>query len=90
VEVARGVEVGAKAWTMTSVDAVSSLEASFPTSPSAVLDGAGENLPLAGYIVGAFSIVSSLEALLGVPVPRRLANGGVPSCGRRVFSVLIS
>jgi hypothetical protein len=79
------LEVGVKAWTTTSVDAVSSFEASFPASPSAVLDVTGENLPLAGYIVGAFSVVSSLEALLGVPVPWRLANGGVPSCGRHVF-----
>jgi hypothetical protein len=85
----RLLEVGAKAWTTTSVDVVSSLEASFPTSPSAVLDGAGENLPFVGYIIDAFSVVFSLEALLGVLVLQRLANGGVPSCGRRVFSVLL-
>ena len=54
----------------TSADSVPSLEVSFPTSLPVILDVAGENLPFAGYIVGAFSVVSSLEALIGVPVPR--------------------
>ena len=53
-----------------SADAVPFLEVSFPTSPPTVLDVAGENIPLAGYFVGAFSVVSSLETLLGFPVPR--------------------
>jgi hypothetical protein len=53
-------------------DDVPFLEAPFPTSPPAVLDVAGENLPLAGYIVDAFSIVFSWKALLGVLVPRLL------------------
>ena len=61
------VEVGAKTWTTTFVDAVPFLEASFPTSPPTVLDVAGENLSLAGYLVGAFSVVFSLEASLGRP-----------------------
>jgi hypothetical protein len=30
------------------------LEASFPTSPPTVLDVAGVNLPMKGYLVGAF------------------------------------
>ena len=41
----RWFEVGAKAWTMTSVDVVPFLKASFPTSSLNVLDVAGENLP---------------------------------------------
>jgi hypothetical protein len=61
----RLLEVGAKAWMTMSADTVTMLEASFPTSPPTVLDVAGENLPLAGYFVGAFTIVSSLEVLLG-------------------------
>jgi hypothetical protein len=61
--------VGAKAWTTTSTNAVPFLEASFPTTTPTVLDVAGVNLSLAGYFVGAFSIVSSLEALLGFLVP---------------------
>ena len=55
-----------------SADAVPFLEVSFPTSPPTVLDVAGENIPLAGYFVGAFSVVSSLETLIGFPVPRLL------------------
>jgi hypothetical protein len=42
------------AWTMMSADVVPSLEASFSTSSPTVLEVAGENLPLAGYSVGAF------------------------------------
>jgi hypothetical protein len=61
-----------KAWMMTSVDAMPFLKASFFTSPPTVLDIADENLPLAGYLVSAFSVVSSLEALLGFAVPRLL------------------
>ena len=41
-------EVRAKAWTATSTDAVPSLEVSFTTSLSTVLDFAGENLPSSG------------------------------------------
>ena len=41
----RWFEVGAKAWTTTSVDVVPFLKASFPTSSPTVLDVAGENLP---------------------------------------------
>jgi hypothetical protein len=55
-----------------SADVVPFLEASFPTSPPTVLDVASENLPLAGYFVGICSVVSSLEALLDIPVPRLL------------------
>jgi hypothetical protein len=66
------LEVEAKAWTTTSVDDVPFFEASFPTSPPTVLDVVGENLLLTGYLVGAFSVVSSLEALLGFLVPRLL------------------
>ena len=54
----------------SSADIVPSLEVSFLASPPVVLDVACENLPLAGYIVGALSIVSSLEALLGIPILR--------------------
>jgi hypothetical protein len=52
----------------TSADAISSLEASFPTSPPTVLDVAGENLPVSDYLVGASSVVSSLGAWLGFSV----------------------
>ena len=45
------VEVGAKTWTTTFVDAVPFLEASFPTSPPTVLDVAGENLSLSALLV---------------------------------------
>jgi len=41
-------EVGAKAWTATSMDAVPSLEASFTTSLPTALDVAGETLPSSG------------------------------------------
>jgi len=51
---------------------ITSLEASFPTSPPTVLDVAGENLPLAGYFVGASWVVSSSKALLGFPVAQLL------------------
>jgi len=65
-----------------SADAVPFLEVSFPTSPPTVLDVAGENIPLAGYFVGAFSVVSSLEALLGFPILRLFllpsGHGGAP------------
>jgi hypothetical protein len=44
------------------VDVVPFLEASFPTSPPTILDVAGENLLLMGYLVGVFS-VSSIEAV---------------------------
>lgn len=64
-------EIRAKAWTTTSADAVPFLEASFHTSPPTVLDVVSENLLLMGYLVGVFS-VSSLEALLGIPVPQLL------------------
>jgi hypothetical protein len=75
------LKVGAKARTTMSVDVVPSLETYFPTSPPTILDVVGENLPLACYLVGAFSVVSSLEALLGFPVPRLLlvSLGGAPS-----------
>ena len=68
------LEVGAKAWTTTLADAVPFLEASFPTSPPTILDVAGENLPMIGYLVGAFSVVSSLEAWLGFPVLQLLLS----------------
>jgi hypothetical protein len=68
----RLLEVRAKAWTTMSADVVPFLKASFSTSPPTVLDIAGENLPLAGYLVGTFSVVFSLEALLGFAVPRLL------------------
>jgi hypothetical protein len=55
-------EVGAKAWTMTSADAMPSLEASFSTSPPTVLDFVGENLPSAGWLVDALGVVSFLKA----------------------------
>ena len=78
----RLLEVEAKAWTTTSVDAVIFLEASFPTSRPTVLDIVGENLPFEGYLVGAFSVVSSLEALLGFPILRLFllpfGHGGAP------------
>ena len=63
------LEVGAKAWTTMFADVVPFLEESFPNSPPTVLDVAGESLPLAGYLVGTFSVVSSMEALLGFPAP---------------------
>jgi hypothetical protein len=66
----RLLEVGARAWTTT--DVVPFLVASFTTSPLAVLDVAGENLPLTSYIVSAFSVVFSWKALLGVLAPRLL------------------
>ena len=77
------VEVGAKTWTTTFVDAVPFLEASFPTSPPTVLDVADGNLPMASYHVGAFSVVSSLEAWLGIKVLQLLLSsihGDAPSC----------
>ena len=49
--------------------------------PPSVLDVAGVNLPLAGYLVSAFSIVSSLEAWLGIAVPQfplPVVHGGAP------------
>ena len=64
--------MGVKAWTTTSADVVPFLEASFPTSRPTVLDIVGENLPFEGYLVGAFIVIPSLEALLGFPVPRLL------------------
>ena len=63
----RLLEVEAKAWTTTSIDAVIFLEASFHTSPPTVLDFAGENLPLSGYLDDALGAVSFLKALLGNP-----------------------
>ena len=77
------LEIGAKAWTMTSVNVVPFLEASFPTSPPTVPDVAGENLPMVGYLVSVFCVVSSLEAWLGIPVLQLLlpvVHGGAPSC----------
>ena len=66
----------------TSAKVVPSLEASFPTSPLTILDDAGENLPLAGYLVGTFSVFSTLEALLGFLVLRLFllpsSHGGAP------------
>ena len=74
--------MGRKLGRRPSADVVPSLEASFPTSPPTVLDDAGENLPLTGYLVGAFSVVSSLEALLGFPILRLFllpfGHGGAP------------
>jgi hypothetical protein len=66
----RLIQLRAKAWTTTFADAIPFLKASFPTSAPTVLDIAGQNLSLAGYLVGAFSVVSSLEAVLSFPVPR--------------------
>jgi hypothetical protein len=40
---------------MTFMDAIPFLEAFFPTSPPPVLDVAGENLPMTGYLVGTFA-----------------------------------
>ena len=68
------LEIGAKAWTTTFTGVVPFLEASFPTSPPTVLDVVGENLPMAGYLVDAFSVVSSLEAWLGFSVPQLLLS----------------
>lgn len=60
------LEIEAKAWTMTFANAVPFLEASFPVSPHSILDVVGENLPIAGYLVGAFHVASSLEAWLNI------------------------
>jgi len=68
------LEVGTKAWTTAPTNVVPFLEVSFPTSPPTVLDVAGENLPMIGYLVGAFSVVSSLEAWLGFPVLQLLLS----------------
>jgi hypothetical protein len=63
-------EVEAKAWTTMSADVVPFLEASFPTSPPTVLDVAGENLPMKGYLVGAFASFPQ----------RMLSSSAVASC----------
>lgn len=70
--------------TTAFADVVFFLEASFPTFPSIALDVADENLPLTGYLVGAFSIVYSLEAWLVFPVSWLLlaisGHGDASSC----------
>jgi hypothetical protein len=59
----------AKAWTAASVDVASSLEASFLHLSPRPFWIAGENLPLRACDVGAFGVVSFLEASRGFPTP---------------------